>query len=108
MSNGQIVIYQTADGQTSIDVTVENETLWLSQRHMAELFDKDPNTIGLHIKNIYVEGELDEGSTTEEYSVVQQEGKRKVKRRITHYNLATKKMSHSEVQLPQSINPLAV
>lgn len=87
MENSQIIIYQTPDGQTSVDVTLENETLWLSQRLMAELFDKDPDTIGLHIKNIYAEGELDETSTTEKYSVVQQEGKRKVKRSIVHYNL---------------------
>ncbi|PWV50395.1 virulence protein RhuM/Fic/DOC family protein [Chitinophaga sp. S165] len=87
MNNSQIIIYQTADGQTSVDVTLENETLWLSQRFMAELFEKDSDTIGLHIKNIYDEGELDEKSTTEKYSVVQQEGKRSVRRNITHYNL---------------------
>jgi prophage maintenance system killer protein len=87
MGNDQIVIYQTPDGQTAIEVTLENETLWLSQRQMGELFDKDTDTIGLHIKNIFTEGELDEKSTTEEYSVVKQEGKRQVKRKITHYNL---------------------
>jgi prophage maintenance system killer protein len=87
MENSQIIIYQTPDGQTSVDVTLENETLWLSQRLMAELFDKDADTIGLHIKNIYAEGELEEKSTTEKYSVVQEEGKRKVKRSIVHYSL---------------------
>jgi prophage maintenance system killer protein len=87
MGNDQIVIYQTPDGQTAIEVTLENETLWLSQRQMGELFEKDTDTIGLHIKNIFTEGELDEKSTTEEYSVVKQEGKRQVKRKITHYNL---------------------
>ncbi|UPK71177.1 virulence protein RhuM/Fic/DOC family protein [Chitinophaga filiformis] len=87
MNDNQIFIYQTADGQTFVDVTMENDTLWLSQRRMAELFDKDSDTIGLHIKNIYADGELDEKSTTEEYSVVQQEGKRQVKRKVIHYNL---------------------
>lgn len=87
MENNQIVIYQTPDGQTAIDVTLENDTLWLSQRVMADLFDKDSDTIGLHIKNIYAEKELDEKATTELFSVVQQEGKRRVKRNITHYNL---------------------
>jgi prophage maintenance system killer protein len=87
MENSQIIIYEKSDGQTSIDVTLENETLWLSQRLMAELFDKDTDTIGVHIKNIYAEGELDEKSTSEKSSVVQQEGKRKVKRDVIHYNL---------------------
>lgn len=87
MENNQIIIYQTPDGQTAIDVTLENETLWLSQRLMAELFDKDSDTISLHIKNIYNDGELDEKATTEVFSVVQQEGKRNIKREVTHYNL---------------------
>jgi prophage maintenance system killer protein len=87
MENDQIVIYQTPDGQTAIDVKLENESLWLSQRRMAELFDKDSDTIGLHIKHIYAEGELEEIGTTEYYSVVQQEGKRKVQRNVIHYNL---------------------
>lgn len=83
MENSKIVIYQTESGSPEIKVTFENETLWLSQRAMSELFDKDSDTIGLHIKNIYSEGELEERATTEVFSVVQQEGKRKV----THYNL---------------------
>jgi prophage maintenance system killer protein len=87
MENGKIVIYQTADGTPEIKVTLENDTLWLSQRVMAELFDKDSDTIGLHIKNIYAEGELNETATTEDFSVVQKEGKRAVTRKIIHYNL---------------------
>ena len=57
--NNKIVIYQTADGQTSIDVKLENETVWLSQAQMAELFQKDRTVIGRHINNIFKEGELD-------------------------------------------------
>lgn len=87
MENNQIIIYQTPDGQTAIDVKLENETLWLSQRLMAELFDKDTDTIGFHIKNIYNDKELEENATTEDFSVVQEEGKRKVTRKIIHYNL---------------------
>jgi hypothetical protein len=87
MENGHIVIYQTDSGNPEIQVTLENETLWLSQRLMAELFDKDTDTIGLHIRNIYAEGELDEKATTEVFSVVQKEGERSVKRKVTHYNL---------------------
>lgn len=87
MENEKIIIYQTDSGDPEIQVTFEDETLWLSQRLMAELFDKDPDTIGLHIRTIFSEGELNEKATTEVFSVVQKEGKRTVKRNITHYNL---------------------
>lgn len=87
MADSEIKIYQTDDGQTKIDVKFDNETVWLTQRQMAQLFDKDPDTIGLHVKNIYQSGELEELTTTEESSVVQQEGKRKVNRKVRFYNL---------------------
>jgi prophage maintenance system killer protein len=87
MADSEIKIYQTDDGQTKIDVKFDNETVWLTQKQMALLFDKDSDTIGLHIKNIYQSGELEELTTTEESSVVQQEGKRKVKRKLKFYNL---------------------
>jgi len=87
MKNSEIKIYKTPDGKTSIEVKLEKETVWLSQKQMAELFDKDSDTIGLHLQNIYKSGELDEISTTEKYSVVRQEGKRNVKRQIKFYNL---------------------
>lgn len=87
MTGSEIKIYQTDDGQTEIDVKFDNETVWLSQKQMAQLFDKDTDTIGLHLKNIYQSGELEEFTTTEESSVVQQEGKRQVKRKIKLYNL---------------------
>lgn len=83
----QIEIYQSTDGQTQIEVKFGEETVWLSQRQMAELFDKDADTIGLHLKNIFAEGELEEHATTEESSVVQQEGRRNVRRKIRLYNL---------------------
>jgi len=87
MTESDIKIYQTDDGQTKIDVKFENETVWLSQKQMAELFDKDSDTIGLHLKNIYQSGELEEFATTEESSVVQNEGKRIVHRKVKLYNL---------------------
>jgi len=87
MEPNNIEIYQTADGETRIDVRFERDTLWLTQAQMAELFDKDSDTIGLHLKNIYESGELEENSTTEDSSVVRQEGKRQVKRRLRFYNL---------------------
>ncbi len=87
MKNSEIKIYKTPDGKTSIEVKLEKETVWVSQKQMAELFDKNSDTIGLHLQNIYKSGELDEISTTEKYSVVRQEGKRNVKRQIRFYNL---------------------
>ena len=87
MNNSDIKIYQSLDGQTEVQVKFENETVWLSQKQMSQLFDKDTDTIGLHLKSIYKSGELDEISTTEESSVVQLEGKRNVKRNIKLYNL---------------------
>ncbi len=87
MKNSEIKIYNSPDGNTSIEVKLEKETVWLSQKQMAELFEKDSDTIGLHLKNIYKSEELDENSTTEKYSVVQKEGRRKVERKINHYNL---------------------
>jgi len=87
MQNDQIVIYETENGETVIDVKLENETIWLTQKLMSELFEKDSDTIGLHIKNIINEAELDVKSTTELFSVVQQEGKRSVKRNLKFCNL---------------------
>jgi len=87
METNQIVIYQTKEGETKIDVKLENETIWLTQKLMSELFEKDSDTIGLHIKNILEDGELEEMSTTELFSVVQQEGKRSVRRKLKFYNL---------------------
>ena len=83
----KVVIYQSADGQAFLDVRLEQETVWLSQKQMAELLDKDTDTIGLHIRNIYKEGELEPDATTEESSVVQNEGVRKVQRKLKFYNL---------------------
>lgn len=87
MNNSEIQIFKAKDGTTEIQVKLENDTVWLNQKQMAELFDKYSDTIGLHLKKIYESDELDEISTTEEYSVVQQEGQRTVKRKIKFYNL---------------------
>ena len=82
-----IVIYQTEDGKTELEIKLENETIWLSQKQMAELFGVTTATINEHIKNIYKEQELEEFSTIRKFLIVQTEGKRKVKRNIDHYNL---------------------
>ena len=85
--NDKIEIYKTPDNQTEIQVQFEEDTVWLSQKQMGQLFEKDTDTIGLHLKNIYESDELQEVVTTEESSVVQIEGKRKVRRKIKFYNL---------------------
>ena len=71
---GEIILYRSPDGKAALDVRLEQETVWLNQRQMAELFDKDTDTIGLHIRNIYKEGDLTRKGTTEHSSVVQKEG----------------------------------
>lgn len=86
-NRGEIVIYTASDGIIQTEVRLEAETLWLTQRKMADLFDRDSDTIGLHLKNIYAEGELEESATTEDFSVVQREGRRNVTRTLKHYNL---------------------
>jgi len=82
-----IVLYKSKDGTVKLDVQVEKGTVWLTQKLMARLFEKDSDTIGLHIRNTFAEGELEELATTEESSVVQQEGNRSVTRNIRFYNL---------------------
>jgi hypothetical protein len=86
-AGGEIVVYEAPNGEIRVDVRLEQETVWLTQRQMAELFDTSTDNIGLHLKNIFGEGELDESATTEDSSVVQMEGKRQVTRTIKHYNL---------------------
>ena len=83
----EVLIYQKDDGQSAVEVKLVRDTLWLSQAQMAELFDKDSDTIGLHLRNIYESGELEEKATTEDSSVVRMEGKRQVQRTICLYSL---------------------
>ena len=82
----EIIIYQP-DDTLKLDVRVEDETVWLNQIQMAELFQATKQNISLHISNIYKDGELDVASTVKDYLTVQTEGKRKVKRQIYYYNL---------------------
>ena len=83
----KIVIYQTEDGQTQIDVRLENETVWLTQAQMVELFQTTKQNVSLHLNNLYKEGELQKEGTVKEYLTVQQEGKRRVSRRVKYYDL---------------------
>ncbi|HEX3526481.1 MAG TPA: virulence protein RhuM/Fic/DOC family protein [Thermoanaerobaculia bacterium] len=83
----EIVIYQNEQSQTQVSVRMDGETVWLTQRQMAELFDTSADNVSLHLKNVFSEGELGEPATTEDFSVVQSEGRRKVTRAVKHYNL---------------------
>lgn len=87
MENGTIVIYQTPDGLTSIDVTLDQDTVWLTQAQIIELFDSSKANISEHIKNIFSSSELDKNSTVRIFRTVRQEGKRRVTRQLEHYNL---------------------
>jgi len=86
-NHGEIIIYQSDDGLTKIDVNMQDETVWLSLEQMAELFERDKSTISRHIKNIFEEGELLRESTVANFATVQNEGNRQVERSIDFYNL---------------------
>lgn len=81
------ILYGGDDDKVHVRVFLKDETIWLPQRAMAELFDTSPDNIGLHLKNIFADEELDEGSTAEDFSVVQNEGGRSVRRTLKFYNL---------------------
>ena len=87
LPDNQITVYQTPDGKINIEVLYANENIWMPQKRMAELFGCTADNISLHLKNIYQEKELDESSTTEEFSVVQSEGNREVIRIVRCYSL---------------------
>ena len=84
---GEVVVYEGPDGAAHVEVIVGDDTVWLTQKQMADLFETSTDNVGLHIKNAYAEGELEEEATTEESSVVRSEGGRQVRRRVQHYNL---------------------
>ncbi len=86
-NNGNIIIYQSDDGKTHIEVRLENETLWLTQRQMADLYQTSRTNVVEHIKHIYEEGELDEGSTCRKFRQVRNEGKKQVEREMNFYSL---------------------
>ena len=83
----EIVIFEDGELQLDVSVRADDDTVWLTQKQMSILFEASTDNIGLHIKNIYREKELDKQSTTEDFSVVQKEGNRTVKRTLKHYNL---------------------
>jgi len=86
-NNSQIILYQTEDGQTRLEVRLEDETVWLSQKMMVDLYQTTKQNISLHIQNIFEEGELSPEATVKEYLTVQTEGSRQIERTVNFYNL---------------------
>lgn len=86
-NKSQIIIYQTENGETKLDVRFQDETVWLTQKLMAELFQTSVSNINMHLRNIFEEGELEENRTIKEFLIVQHEGNREVKRKQVFYNL---------------------
>lgn len=86
-NNTDILIYQVEDGSTKIDVRLENETVWMTQKSIAELYQTSPQNITMHINKIFLEEELLESSTCKNYLQVQNEGNRRIQRNVKQYNL---------------------
>jgi hypothetical protein len=87
VKRGEILLYQTEDGETRIEVELRNETVWLGLMQMADLFQRDKSVISKHIRNVFEEGELSRQGTVAKFATVQTEGSRQVRRQVDHYNL---------------------
>ena len=87
MNEFNFLVYSTPDKDIKINTVIKDDTIWVTQKAMAELFDCSSDNISLHLKNVFNEGELDKKATTEEISVVQNEGNRRVNRNVAFYNL---------------------
>jgi len=84
---GEIVVYQTSGGEARLDVRLDEETIWLTRRQMADAFRTTPRNIGMHLDNIHADGEIDPEATRKDSFIVRSEGKRWVRRKVTHHNL---------------------
>ena len=87
VAGGEVVVYEDAGGEVRVDVRLDRETVWLTQRQMAEVFDSTPENVLMHLRNIFASGELEADATTKEFLAVRTEGRRRVRRRLKHYNL---------------------
>ena len=87
VGNGEVAVYEDVDGEVRVDVRLEQETVWLTQRQIAEVFDSTIENVWMHLDNIFASGELETEATTKDFLIVRIEGKRKVRRRLKHYNL---------------------
>ena len=84
---GEVIVYESPDGEGRVDVRFDQDSVWLTQRQMADVFQTSTDNVGLHLKNVYATDELEEAATTEDFSVIRLEGQRQVRRKIKHYNL---------------------
>ena len=107
---GEIVIYQTEDGNTRIEVRFVDETVWLTQQQMAELFQTSRTNVVEHIRNIYSEAELEEAATCRNFRQVRDEGGRQVSRELPHYNLdmRSRNSPRSNARISKAFNPFPV
>ncbi|MCY4396917.1 MAG: virulence RhuM family protein [Rhodospirillaceae bacterium] len=87
VAGGEVAVYEDAGGEVRVDVRLDRETVWLTQRQMAEVFDSTPENVLMHLRNIFASGELEAEATTKEFLAVRTEGRRRVRRRLKHYNL---------------------
>lgn len=85
--SGEVLLYEASDGEVRVDVRLGQETVWLTQRQMADLFDTTPENVIMHLKNVFKNNELEKSRTAKDFLVVQTEGKRQVRRTLKHYNL---------------------
>ena len=84
---GEVVVYEAPDGEVSLSVRLEEETVWLTERQMADAFETTGQNVNRHLQAIFLDGELDRGATSKDFLLVRSEGRRKVRRVLTHYNL---------------------
>jgi len=87
LPGGEIIVYESPDGEGRVDVRFDHDSVWLTQRQMAKVFETSTDNVSLHLRQIYALGELEEVATAEDFSVVRSEGRRNVRRKIKHYNL---------------------
>ena len=85
--SGEVLLYEAPDGKVQVDVRLEQDTVWLTQRQMSEIFETTPENVLMHLKNVFGDGELEEAATAKDFLVVQTEGSRQVRRNLKHYNL---------------------
>ena len=85
--DGEIAVYETPDGEVRVDVRLGQETVWLTQRQMAQVFDTTPENVQMHLRNVFSSGELEAEATTKDFLVVRTEGQRRVRRTLKHYDL---------------------
>lgn len=85
--SGEVIVYDTPDGEVRVEVRLDRDTVWLTQRQMAGLFDTTPENVLMHLKNVFADKELEDGATTKDFLVVQAEAGRRVRRQIKHYSL---------------------